>query len=255
MKAVTLSLILFAAPLPAASAARDVLRQAGKRVGVFWEQFSAINCTESVSQLRLGKDGKPDYRQDSVNDYLVLMRLADDDISVEESRVNVRSAAKGSAAPLLTTTGFPTLVLIFHPYFQGGFEYSQPEESEVNGRPALRVGFRHVRGARSPSCLRLRGRNYPIEWSGAAWIDPQSGVILRIAAAIQSEMEDLGLRGLEADVRYGSVRFSDAVEEFWLPQIATIEARTPKQHWRNVHRFTGYRHFTVKTDSRTELPH
>ena len=34
-----------------------------------------------------------------------------------------------------------------------------------------------IPGTRSPAALALRGREYPLELSGSAWIDPQTGVI------------------------------------------------------------------------------
>lgn len=252
MKGITVALLVFSmagegraqSPPPLA----ELLRRAGKAVELFWGQFSSMNCTELVSQAKLGKEGKPVYRQESAFDYLVLTHASSDDLSVEESRVKVRSAGSSkNRPPLLVTNGFSTLALIFHPYFQGSFEYSEPKEESFEGRPALRVGFRHLRGARSPSCLRLRGRDYPLEWAGAAWVEPRSGSLLRIQASLESNLEDLGLQALSADVRYAPVRFSDSPEVYWLPAEATIEAQTVEQRWRNVHRFSNYRHFTVET--------
>ena len=115
---------------------RDVLRSTGKAVEVFWDQFSAINCTEVVSQDKLGKEGKVEYRKDSTFDYVVLMRQADSDLAVEESRVSVpRPAVKQRNVPLLVTTGFSTLLFIFHPHFQRSYEFS-PARGRPTGRQA-----------------------------------------------------------------------------------------------------------------------
>jgi hypothetical protein len=43
------------------------------------------------------------------------------------------------------------------------------------------------------------------------------------------------------------VRFGDDPAAHWLPETATIEAETPTQRWRNVHRFVNYKRFTVET--------
>jgi hypothetical protein len=242
----------FAADLPPV---RDVLRSTGKAVEVFWDQFSAINCTEVISQDKLGKEGKVEYRKDSTFNYLVLMRQADSDLAVEESRVSVpRPAVKQRNVPLLVTTGFSTLLFIFHPRFQSSYEFSPPAADQLEDRRVLRLGFRQVRAAPSPSCLRLRGHDYPLEWSGTAWIEPQSGTVLKIMAGLGSSTEDLGLRTLTAEVRYAPVKFSDSAEEQWLPSVATIEAQTPLQHWKNTHQFTNYRRFSVKTSTKTALP-
>jgi hypothetical protein len=250
----TVIVLLCCASLAQASSVQAVLRGTGKAVERFWEQFSAINCAEQITQVKLNQKGKPVSRQESSFDYLALMRIADGELSVDESRVSQRSSGNAKDTPLLVTSGFSTLLLVFHPHFQNSFEYSEPSEESLDGKKTWRVDFRHVRGGRTPSCLRLRGRDYPIEWSGTAWIEPESGSILRITAGLQSSMEDLGLRALDAEVRYGPVRFTDAPEEYWLPAIATIEARTPLQHWKNVHRFSNYKRFSVSTSERTESP-
>lgn len=233
--------------------AADALRRAGKAVELFWEQFAAVNCTESVSQVKLPKEGsKPMYRQESAFDYLAVTHAADGDLSVEESRVKVRSTESKKRPPLLVTNGFSTLALIFHPYYQADFEYSQPEPAMLDGKSVVRVKFRHLRGAPSPSCLRLRGRDYPLSWNGSALLDRVSGAVVEITADLETSMDDLGLRALTADVRYKPMRFSGEEATFWLPAVATIDAETMEQRWRNIHQFTNYKHFSVETHSKTE---
>jgi len=233
---------------------QDVLRSAGTAAETFWQQFGAINCTELVSQNKLDKNEKTVYRKDATFDYLVLMRRVEDELAVEESRSIVGSSGKQEKAPLLVTNGFSMFLLIFHPRFQHSFEYAKPVEDELDGKRALRVSFRQIRNARAPSCLRLRGRDYPLEWKGTAWIEPQSGVILKITASLDSSMEDMGLKSLNAEVVYSPVKFGGIAEEQWLPSVASIEARTPLQHWKNTHRFTNYKRFTVTTSTETKAP-
>ncbi len=233
---------------------RETLRETGKAVEDFWDQFAAINCTESLSQRKLNKDGKVILRKESTFDYVVLLRQADEDLVVEESRMAVRTPELKKGGPLLVTNGFSTLLFIFHPQFQNSYEYSQPVEEELEGRRALRVSFRQVRGGRSPTCLRLRGRELPLEWAGTAWVAPHSGAVLKITANLESSLEDVGLKELSATVTYAPVKFSNAPKEEWLPEVATIEARTPQQHWQNVHRFANYKQFTVISTDSTKGP-
>jgi hypothetical protein len=258
MKTTALASIVFSAaalgapPEIAPPPTQELLRRTGKAVELFWEQFAAVNCTESVSQVKLAKEGKQVYHQDSAFDYLALMHTSEGDLTVEESRVKVRTTEGKKRPPLLVTNGFSTLELIFHPYFQHDFEYSEPEKAPLDGKVAFRVKFRHLRGAPSPSCLRLRGRDYPLEWTGSALLDPSSGAVLQINAVLETSLEDLGLRALAAEVRYTPVHFRDTPEAFWLPAVATIDAETVEQRWRNIHQFSNYKHFSVETKSKTE---
>jgi hypothetical protein len=233
----------------------DLLRRTAKSVEDFWSQLEAVNCVETVDQQKLNPDGKVLYRQESKFDYLAVLQSAGRDLIVNESRMPLGEAAEhGKNLPLLITNGFSTLEFIFHSSFQGEFEYSAPETVQVDGKYLQRVQFRHVRGARSPSVLKLRQREYPVEWQGTAWIEPDTGAIVRITAGLMSSMEDLGLKALNADARYGPVRFSEDSQIHWLPSVATIEVETVRQRWRNIHTFTNYRLFSVDVKTKVEDP-
>lgn len=226
---------------------QDLLARAGKHVEAFWSQLEEVVCSEQVSQSKIGQKGKVLYHQESVFDYLIMPQKDAENLSLIESRQMQKQNGNAKNLPLLITNGFSTLELIFHPYYQGSFEYSLLPAEPLNGKNMVRARFRHVRGTRSPSVLRLRGRDYPLDMEGTAWIDPDSGAIARIEAGLVAPMDDVGLRILHCDVRYSPIRFRSADEAYWLPVSAEIEAETPKQHWRNIHQFTKYKRFSVTT--------
>ncbi len=245
----------FSAVVSAASPTTEtVLRSTGRSLESLWDQLSSVSCTESVEQLKLDAHGKPMYRLDSAFDYLVMLQMTGNDVVVEESRTPVKQGAAPKDKPLLVTNGFATLALIFHPAFQNAFEYGAPEPVVEDGRSLLRVSFQHVRGARSPSALRLRGHDYPVEWQGAAWIDQDTGALVRISARLAAPMQDVGLEAMTADVRYAPQEFKAQPVAFWLPQSAAIEVETPRQRWRNVHTFSNYKLFSVDVKVETENP-
>lgn len=239
-----LLLLLLSATIHQAPPA-DLLQRAGKAEERFWDELSAVNCVESVEQDKLGPNGKVLYRQQSDFDYLAVLQLTGNDLLLEESRAPIRQGGEKKSLPLLITNGFSTFGFIFHPFYQGGFEYSAPRPVEMDGRQLQQVDFRQARGGRSPSVLKLREREYPLAWQGTAWIDPESAAVVRIQAGLMSSMEDLGLKTMSADVRYAPVEFTGAAAPHWLPQVATVEVETLRQHWRNVHRFSKYRLFSV----------
>ncbi len=251
------------APAAAASSLQDVLARAGKAAERFVTDFGATNCIESVEQVKLGKNGKVIARRDSHFDYLVIVQMAGDDMVVQESRVEKeesqpvrkpRRQAETEHAPLLVTNGFSTLVFIFHPRFQAGFRYSQPADDVLDGRAALKLDFQHVEGEPSPSVLRVKGREYPLAWRGTAWLDPATGAVMKITAGLDKPIEEVGLQQLNAEVRYRESRFANAEGLHWLPVMATVEAETQHQHWRNVHQFNNYKYFSVKTAVQTQTP-
>ncbi len=227
----------------------EFLNRTGKAVELLQSQLPRVTCMETLSQTRFGKDGKSQHHQDSVFDYLVLMQQDGNEPTVEESRVAQRQPANEKKVLLLVTTGFSTLALIFHPYFQSSFEYEPLPDEALEGKSMLRLRFRHVRGSRSPTALRLRGRDYPLELEGTAWIDPDSGAIARIDAGLMSPMEDVGLRAFRSVVRYAPMKFDGVEQIHWLPIAASIEVETARQHWLNTHHFTNYKRFSVTTQT------
>jgi hypothetical protein len=81
--------------------------------------------------------------------------------------------------------------------------------------------------------------------SGTLWIDPQSGAIVKLEAKVDSSMSDLGLAGMRSEVHYALHSFRDPAESVWIAESAVIDVETPRQHWRNLHRFTDYKRFNV----------
>jgi hypothetical protein len=230
-----------------------LLDRVGSGVRVFWDRFSSVACTEQVFQTKLAKNGKVLARQESNYDYIIFMTLRGGDLMVEESRVLQKYPPPQKAeAPLLVTGGFPTLQLVFHPFYQGSFEYAAAGEELLDGVKMLRIRFRHIAGTRSTSALRLRGRDFPLDLRGDAWINPASYTITRITGGLISPAEDLGLHELESDVRYGPVRFTASAETYWLPLTASIEVQTARQRWRNTHRFTNYKLFSIESETKVQ---
>ncbi len=256
MRVCTALLLIGIAAVPAsAQQPADLIAAAEQHVAGFLDLFSETKCTEQVSQEKLAKNGKVEYREQSRFDYLLIAQSSDADLSLEESRLEEKGAVHKKNVPLLVTNGFATLLLAFHPYYRNSFQFSAPEEVMANGQRLFKVRFRHVAGKRTPTVMVLRGREYPLELSGTAWIEPQGGNIVRMQADLQENMDDIGLRVLHSDVNYAPVHFRDMDSPPWLPAVATIEVETARQHWRNVHEFSNYQHFGVDTHASVTAPH
>lgn len=229
---------------------RDVVARSGAAVSKFLEQFSRVTCVETVSQAKLRKNGKPEYQEDSTFELLVTPNATPGELSIEEIRQPVpqpqrRRPQHRQDVPLLTSNGFSTFLLVFHPYYQGSFQFTNAGEEQVDGRTIVRVRFDHIPKTPSPTALLLGDRQYPLELSGVAWVDAETGTISRVSASV-SAMDDVGLRTFHSEVQYAPVALPGA-STFWLPSTATIDVETARQHWHNVHRFTSYKKFTVHT--------
>ncbi len=229
-----------------------VLDRTSQRVSEFLDQFSNVKCTEQVTQEKFKPNGKLDLEQQSTYDYLVILTNAGGDLSLNESRLPVKEAKvnRRQDVSMLLSNGFATLFLVFHPYYVNGFEFTDAGSETLDGHAARKIHFQHIPNTRSVAALALRGREYALELSGAVWVDPQNGDILRIEAGIGSTLEDIGMKTLQSSVRFAPVAFSKDQDQpvYWFPTEAVVEVETPKQHWRNTHRFSTYKQFSVTTE-------
>jgi hypothetical protein len=246
-------LALFTVPaLAGTTALDDVLMRTNDQVAKFVDQFSDVKCTEHVEQQKIRPDGKIELKEESTFDYLVILTNAGGEISLDESRLPVKEEKKDQKkrVSMLVSNGFATLFLVFHPYYSPGFRFTDLGEDTINGHTFHKIHFEHIPGMRSPAALALRGREYPLELAGVAWIDPKTGVIARIQSTLNEGMEDIGLRSLTTEVDFAPVPFNEATDASWYPVQATIEVESPRQHWRNIHRFTDYKKFSVSTEEK-----
>jgi len=227
-----------------------ILDRTSQRVSEFLDMFSNVKCTELVTQEKFKPNGKIELAEQSTYDYLVILTNAGGELSLVESRLPVKEAKadRRKDVSMLLSNGFATLFLVFHPYYANGYEFTDAGSELLDGHNARKIRFQHISNTRSVAALALRGREYALELSGTAWVDPETGNILRIEAGIGSTLEDIGMKTLQSSVRFAPVVFSKDQPTYWFPTEAWVEVETPKQHWRNAHRFTGYKQFSVSTE-------
>lgn len=248
IRKIAAALILLSAVGARADDLGAVLEKTGREAAAYLDRVSDVRCTEQVTQLKLGDRDRVEYSEQSSYDYFVLLQGGDDDLLLNESRLATGRAAKPAKnVPMLVSNGFATLFLIFHPFYRGSFEFTYDGEDDRSGQRLVRIRFVHRKGMRTPAALAVRGREYPLDLAGTAWIDPASGMIARIEATLQNNMTDVGLRTLRADVEYAPTRLPGWTRDYRFPVTATVDVETLRQHWRNVHRFSNYSRFVVDT--------
>lgn len=222
-----------------------VLDLTGKFVQGSAEHLGKVICVESVSQAKLNPDGKVIEKQETAFDYQIQVDVKGNDLLVHESVTPQSQAKKSKHVPLLVTEGFSTILLIFHPMYQQDFEFSFAPANGAAAPRVIVVHFQHVHGTPSPSVLRLRGLDYPLDLEGTAWIDESTGAVERIVTDLEAPMNEVGLTVFHSDVSYMPNHFSGSPNTYWLPVTAEMDAESPHQHWQNFYRFTDYRMFSA----------
>lgn len=235
-----IALALNGAVLGAQSA--PLLDRAELDVAAYVGKLADLHCTEDVKQLKLRPDGKAEVSVKSKFDYFLLIQGSNDDFQLAESRLEIGRALP-EKAPLLLTNGFSNLLLVLHPYYRGSFEFTVEAPEEVGGRITMRYHFAHLPGTRTPAALALRGREYPLDLQGTAWLDEATGEPVRIDAELLHTMADIGLRSLTVHVEYAPL--ANVTGHALVPTAAEIDLTTPLQHWRNSHVFRDYKLFST----------
>jgi hypothetical protein len=223
----------------------NLVDQAQKQVVTYIAKLADLHCTEDVLQEKLKPNGGTELSSKSQYDYFLYMQGNSYDFQLSESRLEV-GTQKPARQPLLLTNGFSTLLLVFHPYYRGAFDFTAGPAESLEGRSVIPVHFAHIRGARTPAALALRGREFPLELEGTAWLDANSGQVVRMDAGLEHEMTDVGMKTLKIRVDYmSSPKVSD---HFMVPAQAVVELQTPRQHWRNTHTFRNYKLFSTEAN-------
>jgi hypothetical protein len=229
----------------------ELMDRTGARVKQFWDELSSVACTESLLQEKVDVRGKVVLNNRESFDYLISLHWDGGGLLVDESRLPmVQAQKKAPQGSLLTTQGFAALILVFHPEFQPSYTFTIEGEEENAGRKLSRIHFLPRKGSATPSVLSVKGRNFPIAWEGTAWVDMDLAMVTRLEAFWKEPPEEIGLETLFSEVHYAPMSFKGGKESFWLPDTAKVELKTLHQHWRNTHRFSNYRLFSVESESK-----
>lgn len=230
--------------------------RASQQLTGFLEQMSDVKCTEHVTQVKLDKNGHTAYVEDSSFDYLVLLQGSGDELLLNESRLadSHNEQRNKKNVPLLITNGFSMLMLVFHPYYRNSFDFQAMPDETISGRHLAVLRFTHIPGTRTPAALAVRGREFPLELTGTAWIEPETGQVARLQIGLAKDMSDVGLKSLAAEIDYAPIQLPGWNQTYRFPSVATVEVETLRQRWRNVHHFTHYKRFVVDTSSSVVNP-
>jgi len=228
----------------------EVLARARKSVERLFDESANLTCKESVTQSILDKYERPMYQEHSRFNYRFLADSSGRSVKFVESREQIQAPFHDAGRMVLMTDGFGNMMLILHPAYAANYTFAADGEEVLDGVHAHRFRFQSQPNSSSPLMLQIRGRNYSVALTGTVWIEPQSGVIIKVLAFSGSEINEWGIRKMSTEIRYQPVQLDDEAPH-WLPASAVIDVETAKHHWRNIHGFTAYKLF-IPTLSATQ---
>ncbi len=234
-----------------------MLREIGERVAMMFQDLPNTASHEDVHRLYRALGFKQEASSRESYDYLFLAHSQSDRMGWDE----VRTGHDGNPIPYeklkgkgFLTSGYAGLGYFFHPQQQPGsrFRYVGTESSKAR----LQV----IAFAQKPESADLLGRitteetAYPLLFQGLAWVDPDTHQIVRMRVGLLAPRPDLGLYRQDTEIWFREIRFDDVKRGVWLPHEVVVNIEYKNRMFRNRHRYSDYRLFTVETYEKRERP-
>ena len=226
----------------------SLLARVGDRVQALFHDFPNTSSLERVCLERLGDRGEVVARVNREFQYLLIMRGGERGNAIEEDRTDT----KGRQVNLeeikryhLLSGGYSSIPMYFHPSFRTDsiFRYLGKERT---GRIAHVIAF-----AQRPEAARLIGTflslQNPLRFfvQGIAWIDPANYQIVRMRTELLNPVADLQRN--TAEIQLEEIHVGQESRVLWLPHEVVVTTQWMGRVFRNRHRYSDYRLFTVET--------
>ena len=232
----------------------DIVEMTGKRVEEFVDDVSRIAAIEHLLHEQLDEMGDALTKETRTFNYVAAFAESKQgSIAVDEYRQE--HLGLSDFPDQISSSGFATLALVFHPKMRGSFEMVCEGLGELRGQPTWLVHFkqREDRPAQMHD-YRVGGELYSLKLKGRAWITANKFQIVRIESELVSPVPQIRLAGEHQVVEYGPVPFTKRKMELWLPQSAEIYLDFRRHRYYRKHSFDHYMLFAVDADEKRKAP-
>jgi len=234
----------------------EVVQKAEKRILEFVRNVDRFTATESLTHQSINKHGQASAPVGRTFDYVVSIR------EVRQGHLGVTEYRNGGFALSefpggIVTTGLPTLVLIFHPYYAPSYEMTCEGLAKLSDRLVWQVHFRQKPDM--PNELKsyqfgITGRSYSVGLKGRAWISADSYQIVRMETDLVMPVPQIRLLAEHTAIEYGPVKFREGDVNLWLPLSAEVYFAWRGQQVHRRHSFDHCMLFTVDDKQRINTP-
>lgn len=232
----------------------NLIDMTGNQVEEFVRDVSRIAAIEHLLHEQLDEMGDAITKQSRTFNYVASFNeLKQGSIAIEEYRQEHLGLA--DFPDQISSSGFATLALVFHPKMRDSFEMSCEGLGELRGQPTWLVHFkqREDRPAQIHD-YRVGGSLYSLNLKGRAWITADKFQIVRMESELVSPIPQIRLAGEHQVVEYGPVPFKKGNVQLWLPQSAEIYLDFRRHRYYRKHSFDHYMLFSVDADEKHKLP-
>ncbi|HEV2176931.1 MAG TPA: hypothetical protein VGW33_06990 [Terriglobia bacterium] len=234
-----------------------ILGRVGERVAALFRDFPNTTSREDVNEEKLFPEGTVETSISQDFHYLVLAGSEAGRPIFREYRTNAKGrlvTPSGLNQGFVLTAGFASMAIHFHPQYQGqsrfrylGTEMMDKHETDV-------VAFAQKPAAQEKGVLVISGRRAVVLYQGVAWIDHSNDKIVRMRTDLERPALEIGLKRQTTRVKFGEVHFKGESVVVWLPREVVVEAEFTGQTFRNIHRYSDFKLFSVETEQKSPEP-
>ncbi len=232
----------------------SVTSKVGARVEELVSNVDRFTATEDMDHTALSPLGIQVSHETRQFNYLVEIRKSGaQDLDVQEYRDGSVSVQQFPAH--LGTVGLPTLVLVFHPYYQPKYDFKCEGGGSWNGRRTWVVHFQQKANSHSEMLVyHVNGRFYPVGMKGRAWIDVETSQILAMESDMIKPIPEIRLMRDHQLIEYGPVAFANAGTNMWLPKSADWYCSISGHRYHRRHSFSNFLLFSIDDSQKIEKP-
>jgi hypothetical protein len=235
-----------------------ILDKVGEQLGLMLQKIPDLTSHEVVRQNKSGPDPLMPYTSIAPRlplireySYLILAHRTGGAVKLEEYRTELpgkrpEPASQQKGYPL--TSNFALAWSRFYRSNRSESRFRFLGEQKIDRRNAFVVAFAQKPGfVRDPSKILIEGRATRVLEQGIAWIDESDYHIRRLRIDMLAPRPDIHVQALVTEIRFGQVQIQQLNLLIWLPQEVKVFMGCDGAAFQNVHRYSDYRLFTVKT--------
>ena len=232
----------------------SITAKVGGRVEELVSNVDRFTATEDMEHTALSPLGLQVSHETRQFNYLVEIRKSGArDLDVQEYRDGSVSVQQFPAH--LGTVGLPTLVLVFHPYYQPKYDFKCEGGASWNGRKVWVIHFQQKADTHSEMLVyHVNGRFYPVGMKGRAWIDAETSQILAMESDMIKPIPEIRLMRDHQLIEYGPVAFANAGTNMWLPKSADWYCSISGHRYHRRHSFSNFLLFSIDDSQKIGKP-
>jgi tetratricopeptide (TPR) repeat protein len=232
-----------------------LLKNAAKRASQWVQDLQEFSATEEYQSVEIHHDGTLGSPVAHTSRYLLFVRnLRPHLFTMDELREPKLSIAEMSAGAV--NLGSPALGLIFHPDFQGDFDWQCEGLTNWKGEPAWVVRFRQKPSRPTSRLLAFDtfSQEYLVALRGIAWLSEKGDQVMHLESDLANPMVPLRLDRQHFSIDYRLVSFHTHPVQLWLPENVDLYIEYQGHVYHNYSHYSDFQLFWTGTGQKIGKP-